>query len=216
MLPAGGQEQRATAGACRGGTAAREGPGGREPLSGAGSFPRAVRPRLPSCTGGSQRSPCSARVAAALPPACPAGAPRCRQAPGGSPSSHPPAAGRPRWPLLPPFDAPACGSRAAPVDKLPALIAKREASGSSPALYRASLCVTERDPSGAARLRWPSAPSGAARRLLLPSCGLHPAVLVTPDGAARKPGISPPKTLRRKSPHLVVKPTLGCEAWEKG
>lgn len=94
----------ATACARRGGTAAREGGGGAGAASGAGYFPRAV----PSRTGGSQRSPCTARVAAAFPPPRPAGAPRCRRALNGSPSSHPPAAARPRWLLLPPSAAPAC------------------------------------------------------------------------------------------------------------
>lgn len=141
--------------------------GGRQPVSGAGSLPRA--PHAQAGVGG-------ARLPAAFPPPCPRG-------------SCPLPSSPEREPLL----APAGGGKASsarepssPADTPPAPVADREAGGSSGALFGASLCWPKRGPGsqegprGAERLRWPSAASGAACRPLILGCGLRWRFQVTP------------------------------------
>lgn len=172
--------------------------GGRQPVSGAGSLPRA--PHAQAGVGG-------ARLPAAFPPPCPRG-------------SCPLPSSPEREPLL----APAGGGKASsarepssPADTPPAPVADREAGGSSGALFGASLCWPKRGPGsqegpprgrkaevafGCLRGGPPSADPRLRPALALPGNALR---------AAGKRGVSPPK-LGGERPGLVPKHSLGCEA----
>lgn len=78
-------------------------------------------------------------------------------------------------------------------------MADRE-GGSSPALFRASLC-------GPGQLGTPRRGSQAEAAFASLSCGLHP----VPGRAARKLGIGP-QNHGGESPEVAAKHTLGCEA----